>query len=315
MIIEQLCKHHINEIVRLAIDNYEEERSLVELPLINNASDIIYGSLSRLAQNGLGVAAVEQGKVVGYITGIFIEELFGRVSGIFCPIHAHGAIKQNRAYIYKKMYEKAAEIWVSKDIFTHAMAIYKQEQEVVDTFFWNGFGLRCIDAIRKVEVIKEKTNNYEIRRILPEEAEQIHGLELNLVKHLNSSPVFMPVYKELISEKLAKWLSEENNYIFAAFNGAKISGYIKLTEEGENFITSSPDMLNICGAYVIPEERGCGVAEALLAYSMDFLKEKGFCYCGVDFESLNPTASGFWMKHFEAYTCSVVRRIDERIKE
>ena len=32
---------------------------------------------------------------------------------------------------------------------------------------------------------------------------------------------------------------------------------------------------------------------------------------GVDCESMNPTALGFWSKYFDAYTHSVVRRIDE----
>jgi len=33
----------------------------------------------------------------------------------------------------------------------------------------------------------------------------------------------------------------------------------------------------------------------------------------VDFESFNPTAWGFWCKHFASYTHSVVRRVDENI--
>ncbi len=39
---------------------------------------------------------------------------------------------------------------------------------------------------------------------------------------------------------------------------------------------------------------------------------EGFLRMGVDFESFNPTAYGFWLKHFTAYTYSVVRRVDER---
>lgn len=39
---------------------------------------------------------------------------------------------------------------------------------------------------------------------------------------------------------------------------------------------------------------------------------KGYTRLGVDFESLNPTAYGFWLKYFDAYTHSVVRRIDEK---
>jgi len=35
----------------------------------------------------------------------------------------------------------------------------------------------------------------------------------------------------------------------------------------------------------------------------------------VDFESINPSGSGFWLKFFHAYTNSVVRRIDDRILE
>jgi len=42
------------------------------------------------------------------------------------------------------------------------------------------------------------------------------------------------------------------------------------------------------------------------------LKIKCYSRLGVDFESINPTAWGFWLKYFDAYTHSVVRRIDEK---
>ena len=42
------------------------------------------------------------------------------------------------------------------------------------------------------------------------------------------------------------------------------------------------------------------------------LKTDGYTCLGVDFESINPNAYGFWLKHFDAYTYSVVRRIDEK---
>jgi len=41
------------------------------------------------------------------------------------------------------------------------------------------------------------------------------------------------------------------------------------------------------------------------------LKALGYTRLGVIFESFNPSGSGFWLKHFTAYTHSVVRRIDE----
>ena len=71
-------------------------------------------------------------------------------------------------------------------------------------------------------------------------------------------------------------------------------------------------MMNICGAYCMPEYRGTGIFNNLLAYLVTTLKSEGYTRLGVDFESFNPTARGFWLKHFTEYTNSVVRRIDEK---
>lgn len=65
----------------------------------------------------------------------------------------------------------------------------------------------------------------------------------------------------------------------------------------------------------MPEHRGKGLNQKLLSMLIQKLKAKGYTRLGVDFESLNPTAYGFWLKYFDAYTHSVVRRIDEKILE
>lgn len=319
MIIEKLNKTYINEIVQIALDNYKEEIQLICLPSVNNAYDVIYNYLLRLIDNDLGIVALEQGRVVGYITGININNLFGNVRGIFSPIHAHGAVKENRKKIYKHLYQKAAEIWVSKDIFNHAIALYAQDEETVNTFFWNGFGLRCIDSIRRVEDenrigdTENKISEFEIRRILSGEAQQICELENNLIQHMSSSPIFMPMNKKVTIENLNKWLLEDGNYIWAAFDKNEAVAYVKLTKDGENFITESEDMMNICGAYAYEKVRGTGIYQELISYVLSFLKNKKIPYCGVDFEAFNLAGSGFWTKYFEPYTFSVVRRVDERI--
>ena len=70
-------------------------------------------------------------------------------------------------------------------------------------------------------------------------------------------------------------------------------------------------MKNICGAYCLPEYRGKGVIQALLDHMISVLKSEGHARLGVDFETFNPTAAGFWPKYFEAYTNGLVRRVDE----
>jgi len=67
----------------------------------------------------------------------------------------------------------------------------------------------------------------------------------------------------------------------------------------------------IKGAFCLPEHRGKGLHQNLLSMLVRKLKAKGYTHLGVDFESINPAAYNFWTKYFNAYTCSVVRRIDE----
>lgn len=100
---------------------------------------------------------------------------------------------------------------------------------------------------------------------------------------------------------------------FGAKAGEEYIAYVKIGAEGENFATKVKDMANICGAYCKPEYRGHGVYVELLNYLMKNLKDEGYIRLGVDFESINPTARGFWLKYFQDYTHSVVRRIDERV--
>ena len=71
--------------------------------------------------------------------------------------------------------------------------------------------------------------------------------------------------------------------------------------------------MNICGAYCMPEYRGTGVAQSVLEEVIRVLGSEGYIRLGVDCESFNPTAVGFWSKYFQAYTHSVVRRIDENV--
>ena len=81
--------------------------------------------------------------------------------------------------------------------------------------------------------------------------------------------------------------------------------------KGENFASCTPGTQSICGAYCLPEYRGQGIAAALLSHIVEVLKTEHAQLLGVDCETFNPTAMGFWSKYFTQYTVSVVRRIDE----
>ena len=100
---------------------------------------------------------------------------------------------------------------------------------------------------------------------------------------------------------------------FAAKTDGALCAYMEVSDQCETFAASGDLYRHITGAYCMLEHRGRGVYQNLLNYVINTLKAEGYTRLGVDFESINPSGSGFWLKFFHAYTNSVVRRIDERI--
>lgn len=296
---------HIEQAKRIIRENYDEERKHVPvLPEIHKFPD-----LGEFAENGLGVALFEKGEMLGFLC-CFVPMDFGMAKETFSPIHAHGTVNENRNRIYSYLYQNAAKKWVRKGILKHFVAMYAHDTEATNSFFWNGFGLRCINAIRPVE----KLNSPHIDKCefgeLPEAViAKILPLKNGLVSHLFESPVFLryPLFDEA---SFVETTRRKRSRFFCAMKNNQIIAYIEITASGENFITYNKKMMNICGGFMVPKYRGSGIYTRLLQFLLRQLEAEGFLRLGVDFESLNPTAKGFWLKYFTPYTHCVVRTID-----
>lgn len=300
---------HAESARAIAYDNYLEERESVgELPFMESVPqpDIF-------AENGLGVAAFEGDTMIGFL-GCYAprEHAFGsNASGVFSPIHGHGAVMENRGMIYKRMYQAAAEKWVSRKIMYHSIALYAHDQPLLNTFFRYGFGLRCVDAVRPLaEIGGCQTADFRVKELERSEIPQIRNLRKMLLAHLGDSPCFMDS-RQQESESWLLQTEKRNSVIYTALKNQEVIAFLEITDGGENFITDSKNMKNICGAFCLPQYRGLGVLQCLIDHAIVRLREEGAAYLGVDFESFNPTADAFWNKYFTAYTHGVVRRIDE----
>lgn len=315
MIFQNLNDNHIEQAARLALSEYFDERDKVPALPDGDYFDLFCSMISEMTGHRLGVAAVEDGKLAGFLTCYEPwDNHFGTTMGTFSPVHAHGAGKLDRRRMYSLLYQAAAEKWVKHGVLSHAIALYAHDAEAVDSFFRNGFGLRCIDAIRPVEpIITGEYPGYTFCEIPKEEISRAVPLKNRLIEHLLGAPSFIPLHFGFDREKLAEENERRKSRYFTASEARRTIAFIEIMKSGENFACEDAGMMNICGAYMLPEYRGSGIFTRLLSYLTDILAKEGFSRCGVDFESFNPTASGFWLKHFTAYTYSVVRRIDERI--
>jgi GNAT superfamily N-acetyltransferase len=326
MNIVRFSEEHIEQAIKIVLANYRMERQFVpilpqeeKLPLKNLLPD-----MKHFVKAGLGKAVVENHQLLGFCCGYQpIEDVFGTtgVRGSFIPIHGHGIatniIGKDRDRMYSRLYQATAEEWVKIGIRSHAIALYPHDRTAINSFFYNGFGLRCMDLIRSLDSDLESVRHPSaIKDIRYQEVERENWKDLlilhnGLLGHLGSSPVFMS-FPKMDQKVLYKHAPEGVRY-FAAYIGKEPVAYIKLAKTGENFVTEHAGMQNICGAFCSPEYRGTGIYHNLLAYVIAQLRLEGYQLLGVDCESINPTARAFWTKYFIEYTHSVVRRIDEKV--
>lgn len=308
-----ISEEHTEEALKLVLDAYKEEREMIEyLPNVDY-STILKEKIQNLFKNGLGIVALANGKVIGFIVGYEIQEFWGKCKGIYCPLFGHGAIKENRKVIYQQLYKKAAEIWVEQEIMQHAITLYVQDEITLETWFRLGFGMRCVDGIREVASINYKKSGITIKKAKLSDVPSLAGIDQKHNKYYRSSPLFMHVEEENSIEHLTKWLNEDNHHLWIAYNGNQIIGYMRIEPTGESFIVEDKDVMNITGAYVDPIHRGKGIGACLLDSIQNWLASNNYSLCGVDYESFNISGSRFWEKHFTPYTYSLVRRMDERV--
>ncbi|MCE5196704.1 MAG: GNAT family N-acetyltransferase [Negativicutes bacterium] len=309
MYITEFTAKQIPQAQRLVLAEYRVLQSkLPWLPEITAAPN-----LDDFAANQLGVAALEGGCLLGFLccSNPFPDAFHTTgAKGSFTPLHAHAAIEQDRAGLYDHLYQAAARKWVAAGIVSHAICFYSHDQVSLEQFFWNGFGMRCLDAIKENTAVPDPqpalASYYEVAKT---DLTSLLAMQNQLIAHLGNSPCFMK-YAAMSEERFL--VANEENYFFAAQTRGKPVAYLRFSMEGENFISNCGKVINISGAFCLPEFRGSGIIDQLLDFSANFWYRRGYRLLGVDCESINPTARRYWLKHFTPYTYSLVRRIDEK---
>lgn len=311
------------EAAELALSAYEEERRHVpSLPPQTSVPD-----LTAFADNGLGVAAYENGRMTGFLCGCSpFDHAFGSTDakGIFSPMGANAAVSDQHDRIYAAMYQAAGAKWVGAGAASHAVCLYAHDEAAQYQFFRYGFGMRCADAIRSADHVPPVSSSRTAEDMTdpcmditffepgPDEIHTVLPLHTRLVQSYQDSPFFMLRQPECLSD-ITESIRQSHPLYFAARHEHQVIAFIRAEVSGETFIQDTPGYLHITGAYCLPEYRRTGVSSLLLSRLLKKMQTLGLRHLGVDYESINASGSGFWNKHFTAYTHGVVRRIDEHI--
>ncbi len=300
----------------LVLQEYDEQRRL--MPYLPNAADYrleIGQSMERLFRLGTGLLALQSHRVVGFLAGYPVDGLFGDCRGVYSPLYGHSTVPENRRQIYDILYEKAAELWVQSRLFSHALTLFAYDTAATADWFWRGFGMRCVDAVRPSASLVQAQPNLAMRKMTKATVPEIADLHSQHNLYYRGAPIFMPnIWEDPVTD-LQEWLDGSNHHLWAAYQGGHPVGYIRIEPDGESFISLHPSVMNITAAFVLPRLRGSGVGTLLWSTAAEWSQQEGYRLLGVDYEAINPAARRFWGRHFDPYTCSVTRRVDERIAE
>lgn len=314
MNVKQLTTGRLDEAAGLAQAAYEAERRAVpDLPEADLKPQVMGLLAGRLGACS-AVLEEEDGTLCGYLAfHCGIDGHFGRATGAYAPLYALSVRGKNRARKTTRLFQAVAGVAVPQGVTSYAVTVYAHDRQTASSFVMNGFGIRCADAVRSLSrtLLVRPVAGYQYEEAGPEDAGALLPLANCLRSHLTASPIFMPSSPWTEASWQAH-VQDRGSRFFVLLHGGSPVGYLEVGGQGENLLSASPGMANICGAYLSPECRGTGLMDSLLAFACARLRMDGYAQVGVDFETLNPTALRFWSKHFTLYTLSLHRRVDER---
>lgn len=311
----QLSKFHkdlIPEAARLFVQSYQKQRQATPvLPALMEDAGMVETMLADLMDSCPGTAALEDGRLLGYMGWFLVKEFRDTDrKGAYVPEWGHACIEKNKLNIYRAMYRSAANQWSQAGCQVHALTLLAHDHAAEEIWFWNGFGLTVVDAIRPMGSLDVPyTTDLLIRKATPQDADAIATLDTEHWRHYTQSPVFMPLRTGRDAAGNIEFLSRPKNSVWLALDGNAPVGFIRY--EGYDFdsaaILESEEGVTITGAYIRPAYRGRKAAVALLEAALRDYQSRGLKYCAVNFESFNPEAVTFWMKYFEPVCLSVLR--------
>jgi GNAT superfamily N-acetyltransferase len=309
-------KDYLPDLAALFVQNFRKLRAAVPaLPDLMEDTDRIVGMLGRLSDICPGVVAVKNGKLLGYM-GWFVADHFRDTErrAAYCPEWGHAAVEEAKSEVYGAMYHEAARHWADCGCHVHALTLLAHDREAEKIWFWYGFGLTVVDAIRATLPLDGVSpRDVCVRKAGLDDVEALAMMEVEHRQHYSQPPVLMAAHPPADADALAGFICEPNNSIWLAVDGDDYIGYLRFdaSDADSVAVVAAPDRIANTAAYVRSQYRGRGAATAVLNAALRDYAGRGFRRCSVDFESFNPEAVSFWLRFFEP-VCFSVLRVPER---
>lgn len=289
------------------------------------------------------MAKSKDGEMVGYLFFASpIENLFGLKDGAYAPLGGTWVKpdlpSKDRKRIMTNLLSYQLDKLSQSDITSFAIDTFSKDKDITETLTFSGFGICKACSILEIKdeapfetsgISKTSTtSNTDITsnardekncitlcelEYSTENKEKIFTLIEELSLHLLKSPCFKVVDMAEYDRQFTEDYADKTKRVFIARQGEEIIAMLTLTKAGENHVSCSEDVINICDMFVKEEFRGTKIAQKLVAYVYDIAKAEGNKFLAVEYETTNLIAANFWSKYFTPYAFTFARKIDERV--
>lgn len=307
---------YLPQAAALFVRNFKSLRQEIPLlPAVMENNEAVLLRLMQLCVAQRSFAAFERGRLVGYL-GWFVVDGFRETKrrAAYSPEWGHAAEPGIKPAVYRALYRAAAGEMASSGCQAHAITLLAKDPIAEQVWFWNGFGLIVVDAVRPIEPPESAPAvGCTIRKASTDDAQLLAMLEIEHWQHYTEPPVLMAPQPPNDAAEFAALISDPKNAVWLAMDSDRPVGCIRF-EGGSGRaadVLNDDSTVSITGAFVRPEYRGRRVAPALLRAGLQNFAKRGYHRCAVDFESFNPEAATFWTRFFEP-VCLSVMRIPER---
>jgi GNAT superfamily N-acetyltransferase len=309
--IRPLESTHLKDAARLVSQRYQDlRRQHPLLPEKYTRLEVLLPMLEKIHQAEGGFVAFENSKLVGFLAGYLLPEIWGR-PGAFSPEWANAAEMDDSRRIYEELYTAQAAAWVDQGYTAHFISMLINDRAGIEGWHWLGFGLTAADAIRPLQPIPFPDHPVDIRPATPDDVDTIMALDHGLIRHITGSPTYYPHKASHERQFYLNWLYNPQNAFWLAFQGAEPVAYMGFGPASDEACTIIVDdgTTSIPGAFTLQAARSSGIASALLNRGLEWAAQHGYQRCAVDFEPANPLAVRFWLRYFDLVCVSLARQI------
>jgi hypothetical protein len=223
MELRSFTPQYLSAAAELFVRNFSRLRqSVPALPATLEDESLIAGMIKRLLAFHPGIVALEDGRLVGYLAHMVVDDF--RDAGkraAYSPEWGHAAAAPYQAQAYRKMYREAAALWAALGCQVHAITLLANDPDALHTWFWNGFGMAVVDAIRPMQPLgRDIKTQLLIRRAGIADAEALASLDVEHRRYYTQSPVFMALRSSQTADEFGDFLERTGNSAWLALDGA-----------------------------------------------------------------------------------------------